>query len=78
MVDQLDERIRRVDARFETLVYERDVSIVASIPGVSWKSAAEITAEIGDARRFADGNRIASAAGLAPSVYQSARKNLTG
>ena len=42
------------------------------------KSAAAITAEIGDAKRFADGKKIASAAGLAPSVYQSAGKCVTG
>lgn len=78
MVKQLDEKILRVDAKIESLVDERDVDIVASVPGVGRKSAAAITAEIGDAKRFADGKKIASAAGLAPFVYQSAGKNFTG
>ena len=78
MVEQLDEKILRVDAQIETLVNERDVDIVSSVPGVGRKSAAAITAEIGDAKRFADGKKIASAAGLAPFVYQSAGKSFTG
>jgi len=34
--------------------------------------------EIGDAKRFANGKKIASWSGLCPSVYQTADKNLTG
>jgi transposase len=78
MVKQVDGKILEVDAQIEMLVNERDVDVVASVPGVGRKSAAAITAEIGDAKRFEDGKKIASAAGLAPSVYQSAGKNFTG
>ena len=78
MVKELDGKIREVDGRIETLVDERAIEIVSSVPGVGRKSAAVITAEIGDAKRFPNGKKIASAAGLAPSVYQSAGKNLTG
>ena len=78
MVNEVGEKILEVDAQIEMLVNERDVDIVASVRGVGRKSAAAITAEIGDAKRFADGKKIASAAGLAPSVYQSAGKCLTG
>lgn len=78
MVNEVGEKILRVDAQIETLVNERDVDIVSSVPGVGRRSAAAITAEIGDAKRFLDGKKIASAAGLAPSVYQSAGKSLTG
>ena len=35
-------------------------------------------AEIGDAKRFANGKKMASWAGLCPSVYQTADRNLTG
>jgi transposase len=78
MVEHLSERILGVEARIEALVNKQDVDIVSSVPGVGRKSAAVITAEIGDAKRFLDGKKIASAAGLAPSVYQSAGKSLTG
>jgi transposase len=56
----------------ETLVNERDVAIVSSVPGVGEKSAETIVAEIGDAEQFVDGGHLVSWAGLAPSVYQSA------
>lgn len=74
----LSEQIRRDEARIETLVNERDVAIVSSVPGVGRKSAAAIVAEVGDAKRFADGKKIASWSGLAPSVYQSAGTFVTG
>lgn len=78
MVRQVEAKVIEVDSRIEALVNERDVEIVASVPGVGRKSAAAITAEIGDPHRFEDGKKVVSAAGLAPSVYQSAGKNLTG
>ena len=78
VVNEVGEKILRVGAQIETLVNERDVDIVSSVPGVGRRSAAAITALIGDAKRFLDGKKIASAAGLAPSVYQSAGKSLTG
>jgi transposase len=78
MIEHLSEQIRRVEARIETLLNERDVEIVSSVPGVGRKSAAAIVAEVGDAKRFADGKKIASWTGLAPSVYQSAGTFVTG
>jgi len=78
MVKHVEEKILEVDSRIEMLVNVRDVEIVSSVPGVGRKSAAAITAEIGDPHRFEDGKKVVSASGLAPSVYQSAGKNLTG
>jgi len=77
-VEHLNEQISQVDDRIEMLVNQRDVAIVSSVPGVGKKSAAAIVAEVGDAERFADGKKIASWAGLAPSVYQSAGTFVTG
>jgi transposase len=78
MVKQVDEKIVKVDCQIEMLVDEHSIEIVASVPGVGRKAAAAIMAEVGDASRFASGKHIASAAGLAPSVYQSAGKCFTG
>jgi len=78
MVEHLNEKISRVEARIETLVDEQGVAVVSSVPGVGRRSAAAILAEIGDAKRFVDGKQIASWAGLAPSVYQSAGTFVTG
>jgi transposase len=57
---------------------EKDVKNISKVPGVAQVSASSILAEIGDAKRFADGKKIASWSGLCPSVYQTADKNLTG
>lgn len=78
IIKQVDEKIVRVDGQIEMLVDERSIDIVSSVPGVGRKAAAVIMAEIGDVSRFATGKQIASAAGLAPSVYQSAGKCFTG
>jgi len=77
-IEHLNEQIHRVEARIETIVNQRDVEIVSSVPGVGRRSAAAIVAEIGDASRFSNGKQIAAWAGLAPSVYQSAGMFLTG
>jgi len=78
VVKQLDLKILEVDSRIASLVNKRDVKIVSTVPGMGSVSAAAITAEIGDAKRFENGKKIVSWAGLAPSVYQSAGKNFTG
>ena len=57
---------------------EKDVRNISKVPGVAQVSASSILAEIGDAKRFANGKKIASWSGLCPSVYQTADKNLTG
>jgi len=77
-VKNLDKRIRRVDARIQRLVNRADVELRVNVPGVGKTSVAVIMAEIGDPKRFESGKELASWAGLAPSVYQSAGKNLSG
>lgn len=85
-VNHLNERIHDIEARMgsfvsvqdEVVANERDVEIVASVPGVGSKSAIAIVAEIGDVGHFATADDLASWAGLVPSVYQSAGKFVTG
>jgi transposase len=77
-VKYLDQMIRKVDERVWGLVNEEDLKIVATIPGVGGVHGAAILAEIGDVKRFEDSKSLVSWAGLAPSVYQSAGKTLTG
>ena len=57
---------------------EEEVERVDSIPGIGQDSAIAIVVEIGDIDRFDSDDQLVSAAGLAPSVYQSAGKNYTG
>jgi len=78
MIETLNVKIRRVEARIEMLVDEKDVAIVSSVPGIGKRSAAAIVAEVGDAGQFVDGSHLVSWAGLAPSVYQSAGVFVTG
>jgi transposase len=80
MIKSLDEELKELNARISMLIgdREKDVKNISKVPGVAQVSASSILAEIGDARRFANGKKIASWAGLCPSVYQTADKNLTG
>ena len=50
------------------------IKILMSVPGVSFKLAASILAEISDINRFDSPEKLASYAGLVPSVYQSGGK----
>lgn len=77
-IEHLNGQVRKVEARVEMLVNQRDVEIVSSLPGVGKRSAAAILAEIGDAKRFSSGKQIASWTGLAPSLHQSAGLTVLG
>jgi transposase len=80
MMESLDEEIRRVDERIamHMKAREMDARRISRVPGVAQVSASAILAELGDPRRFSDGKKAASWAGLCPSVYQSGGRNLTG
>ena len=80
MVKSLDEELEELDARIAMLIggREKEMKNISKVPGVAQVSASSILAEIGDAKRFANGKKIASWSGLCPSVYQTADKNLTG
>ena len=77
-IEHLNEQIRQVEVRIETGVNRHDLEIVSSVPGVGARSAAAILAEIGDAKRFSDGKKIAAWTGLAPSLHQSAGVSIMG
>jgi transposase len=80
MMESLDEEIKRVDERIAMHMKAREVEArrISRVPGVAQVSASAILAEMGDPRRFTDGKKIASWAGLCPSVYQSGGRNMTG
>ncbi len=46
-------------------------SPIATIPGISFRMAAMIQAEIGDFNRFSSPDKILAFAGLSPTTYQS-------
>src|SRR5262249_51210624 len=66
-IDELNRRVRRL------LREESDVAALATeLPGIGAQSAATLLAELGDAKRFANGRAVAAYAGLVPRVSQSA------
>jgi len=51
-IKNIDEQIKRVEAKIQESVNKKDIEVVSSVPGVGERSAAAILAEIGDAKRF--------------------------
>lgn len=80
MIENLDEEIAEIEKRIAGLTkgMNKDLERIMSIPGVGKQTAQEVLAEISDVSRFPSAKHLASWAGLAPSVYQSGGKNLTG
>lgn len=82
LMARINEHINALDELILTRMMEhdriRDVDIACSIPGVSVTTAVTALAEIGDYRDFEKAEKLASWAGLVPSVYQSAGKNCSG
>jgi transposase len=81
LLDAVDSKISEIDALIiATLGDEQldDMAICTSIPGIGNTVAVTVLAEIGDYHDFSSADRLASWTGLAPSVYQSADKLITG
>lgn len=56
----------------EKIAYDDpSIRIVMTMPGMGHYNATSFVAEVGDIRRFDDKDKLASFAGLVPSVYQS-------
>ncbi|TDA65623.1 MAG: IS110 family transposase [Clostridia bacterium] len=54
------------------------IEILIGIPAIDVLAALTILAEIGDIKRFASAKKLASYAGLVPSVHQSGKTRYTG
>jgi transposase len=82
MMAHINEHIHVIDEQIIARMMEqdsiRDVEIACSIPGISVTTAVTVLAEIGDYHDFENSEKLASWAGLVPSVYQSAGKNCSG
>ena len=69
-ISMLDEEIIEIESRINEIMDELQ-SPILSIPGISYRMAAMIIAEIGDISRFSSPDQILAYAGLSPSTYQS-------
>lgn len=75
-IEYLESQLRRIDALIDLYAkdLEGEISILMSIPGISRVLAIAILAEIGDINRFPNKNKLASYAGLSPTVKSSGGK----
>ena len=69
-ISMLDEEIIEVESKINAIMDELQ-SPILSIPGISYRTAAMILAEIGDISRFSSPDQILAYAGMSPSTYQS-------
>ena len=68
------DRLRDLDGRISALVDEHpDTALIRSLPGMGATLTAEFLAATNGITRFASGDELAAAAGLAPVLQQSGR-----
>ena len=81
VISELASELDRLYARRDALVAEVEEAFLAhpfgellsTLPGIGPRTGARILAEVGDGSRFADGDKLASYAGLAPVTRQSGK-----
>lgn len=81
VIAELAAELDRIFARRDALATEIEEAFLAhpfgellsSMPGIGPRTGSRILAEIGDGTRFADGDKLASYAGLAPVTRQSGK-----
>ena len=68
LIQVLDSDIAEIEEQIQTQVQD---SPITTIPGITFKMAAMIQAEIGDFNKFSSPDKILAFAGLSPTTYQS-------
>ena len=84
-IEMNEERVKRYDVVLGTIVErleaekgDREVSLLATVPGMGLVTAISVKAEIGTVERFQESGRLSSYAGLAPRVMQSGEHRKIG
>ena len=70
LIRELDNEIADIEAEIQAIM-EQLQSPMTTIPGLGFRMAAMILAEVGDFSRFDSPDKILAFAGMAPSTYQS-------
>jgi len=79
MLESVDEQVDLMEEKIAVLAVEDpQVRLLMTMTGVGYFTAMLLLAEIGDINRFSSDKRLASWAGLAPSVHQSGDKTRIG
>lgn len=76
LIEVMQEQIDQIESQIIPIV-DKINSPIMSIPGISYRMAAIILAEIGDFNRFSSAEKILAYAGMEPSVYQSGKLTST-
>jgi transposase len=77
-IDELEQHIEGLERQIEEVLrpFEKQVELVATAPGVSWRAASVIAAEIGlRMEQFPSAEHISSWAGVCPGNNESAGKH---
>ena len=70
LIHELDAEIAEIEEQIHSLMEELD-SPITTIPGLGFRMAAMILAEVGDFTRFDSPDKLLAYAGMSPSIYQS-------
>lgn len=76
LIQLMEEQIKQVEDQINPIIDSLH-SPIMTIPGISYRMAAMIIAEIGDFNNFQSAEQILAYAGLEPSVYQSGQLTST-
>ena len=74
LIRELDAEIAEIEEQIQSLMEELDSPIdspITTIPGLGFRMAAMILAEVGDFTRFDSPDKLLAYAGMSPSTYQS-------
>ena len=74
LIRELDAEIADIEASIQSIMVELH-SPITTIPGIGFRMAAMILAEVGDFSRFDSPDKVLAYAGLSPSTYQSGQLN---
>ena len=77
LIRELDAEIAEIEAQIQTIMDELH-SPITTIPGIGFRMAAMILAEVGDFTRFDSPDKLLAYAGMSPSTYQSGQLSLSG
>lgn len=69
-IRELDSEIAEIEEQIQTIMNELH-SPITTIPGLGFRMAAMILAEVADFTRFASPDKLLAYAGMSPSTYQS-------
>ncbi len=70
LIRELDNEIAEIEEQIQTIMDELH-SPITTIPGLGFRMAAMILAEVGDFTRFDSPDKLLAYAGMSPSTYQS-------